>query len=179
MTRKERRLQLIAYHEAGHAVAAVFLHQRIRDVTIRESRNYSGRCRLANKRRRDSTDEAFAAIKIRYAGELALKRLAPRSSRQWHVSSGPFGGDRDRDVIIDLALTQTDVAGVPLLLKWLEHETENLVDARWEKICAVAEALLNRKTLSGDEVREIIFPLPEWIEKMGADAASGEKVGRT
>jgi hypothetical protein len=157
-TKKE---QCTAYHEAGHAVAAFFLRQKIRDVTILETSDYRGRCRLrTNCRHGRSTDKVFADIKIRYAGELALKRFAPASFRQWHVSSGPFGGDRDRDIIIDLALKQTDEAGVPLLLKWLEHGAKNLVDARWEHICAVAEALLKRKTLSGDEVFEIIVPLP-------------------
>ena len=116
---EKRRLRRIAYHEAGHAVAAFCLHQ-IRDVTIRQGTEYSGRCRLQIDDDDESRDKVIAHIKIRYAGELALERFAPRSSRQWHVSSGPFGGDRDRDVIIDFALQLTDEDGVPLLLKRLE-----------------------------------------------------------
>jgi ATP-dependent Zn protease len=160
-TKEER---CTAYHEAGHAVAAFYLHRKIRSVTICSDEGYSGNVRVRGRRRiegtfDDSTDKVFNDILILYAGQLAQNRFAPRSLRRWHVQTG-HSSLLDHDQIVDLALTQTDEAGVPLLLKFLKHQAENLVECRWDDIRAVAEALLKRKTLSGDEVRKIIVPLP-------------------
>jgi len=43
-----------------------------------------------------------------------------------------------------------------LLLQYLKHEAEYLVNRFWDDICAVAKALLRRKTLTGDQVRDVI-----------------------
>ncbi len=51
----------------------------------------------------------------------------------------------------------------PLMLK-LWGEARALVDAKWEHVEAVAAALLKRKTLSGDEVREIIEGVEEQLK---------------
>jgi len=90
----------------------------------------------------------------------------PRSLRLHNVLTGHARGPADNDQLVGLALQQTDSAGVPLLSAWLKHEAGFLVKRRWAEICAVANALLERKTLSGDEVRDIINarygPLPEF-----------------
>jgi hypothetical protein len=100
-----------------------------------------------------------------YAGQLAQKQFAPRSWRKWHTSTGSIHGSADDDQMIGIALQQTDDTGVPLLMKWLKHEAEFLVKERWGDICAVASALLEQKTLSGDAVWELISlrygPLPD------------------
>lgn len=83
------------------------------------------------------------------AGYIAQKRFNPRSVRSWQASS-------DNIKACQLALYVTDPVGVELLLRWLYHQAENLVKLRWVEIRAVAKALLERKTLTGDELREVI-----------------------
>lgn len=41
---------------------------------------------------------------------------------------------------------------------WLRIRAERLVTELWDQITAVAEALRDRKTLNGSEVRQIVFP---------------------
>jgi len=84
----------VAYHEAGHAVAAFWLHRPIRKVTIIADENSSGK--VVRKRRPNAADprkwfnEAGYRIQadmiILYAGQLAQKRFAPRSLRRGDMS---------------------------------------------------------------------------------------------
>jgi len=161
-----------AYHEAGHAVADFYLRFKIRKVTIRPEREkrheYHGYCQRQGRSYLDRIDIEVTPVKQNRifnriiaiaAGYVAQKRFSPRSVRRWHTSG-------DEQMAADLALYVTDPTGVEYLLRWLYHCAENLVEVRWGDICAVADALLERKTLSGDEVREIInrryAPLPDF-----------------
>jgi len=69
--------------------------------------------------------------------------------------------DAAKDVTRRLA--DAHIARISPLLLELWGEARALVDARWEHIEAVAAALLKRKTLYGDEVREIIEGVEERI----------------
>ena len=151
----------IAYYEAGHAVAAFWLHRPIHKVTIMGDENSSGK--VVRKRRPNTINprkwfnetgyRIQADIIILYAGQLAQERFAPRSLRPGDMS---WQGRGDDDQMVDLALAITDSDGVSLLLQYLKHEAELLINHFWDDIVTVAKALLKQKTFTGDQLRDVI-----------------------
>jgi ATP-dependent Zn protease len=152
-----------AYHEAGHAVAQYYLRLPIRKVTIVSDKEKGtlGHCESKGPLYLKGIDldispakqdRIFRKIQALLAGNVAQQRFNKRSVRKWHASS-------DYRKAVDLAIRVTDTDGVRLLLGWLRHGTECLVQTRWREIEAIAAALLERKTLTGDEIREIINSL--------------------
>src|SRR5579863_3751439 len=87
-------LEAVAYHEAGHAVAALRRHLRVLDITIDPDREFSGRLRYAKYFRRHELEhsnsdylrrkvENFALVCL--AGPEAQRKYDPRSIRvAWH-----------------------------------------------------------------------------------------------
>jgi len=149
-----------AYHEAGHAVVQYYLHLPIRKVTIRPNKekgslghceskgpSYLGEIDLGVSPAQQ--DRIFRNIQALLAGNVAQQRFNKRSVRKWQTSS-------DYRKAAELAIRVTDTVGVRLLLGWLTHHTERLVQDRWREIEAVAAALRERKTLTGDEIRDTI-----------------------
>jgi ATP-dependent Zn protease len=158
--RRRKTLAKTAYHEAGHAVASYYLFHRIKKVTIvpDKKNDNAGSCHskgpslagidVSISPRKQAT--IFDNIKIFLAGEAAQARFNRRTIRQWHGSS-------DFHQAAGLALRLSgDARGAELLLDWLRHEAEQLVAIRWREIEVVAEALLRRRTLTGEEVRAVI-----------------------
>jgi ATP-dependent Zn protease len=152
-----------AYHEAGHAVTRYYLHLPIRKVTIRpdKERGSLGHCESKGSLYLDGIDmhispakqdRIFRNIKVLLAGNVAQRRFSKRNVRNWHASG-------DYRQIVDLAMRITSPDGVQHLVRWLRHETEWIVQRRWREIEAVAEALFERETLTGDEVGKIINDL--------------------
>ena len=85
----------VAYHEAGHAVAAFYLGQNIRKVTILPYGDSRGHY-LRRRRRRtvegrgmfdESSCKIFADIICLYAGQLAQRRFAaPKSAASQRIN---------------------------------------------------------------------------------------------
>src|SRR5579863_2531557 len=88
-----KRLTATAYHEAGHAVMAVLLRQRLTEVSIIPDtrKGSSGNCRLVKPRRfnpylededtphRRNISESFAMVHM--AGEIAERKFNGRARR--------------------------------------------------------------------------------------------------
>jgi len=172
MKKATRAEKSTAYHEAGHAVARYYLFHPIRKVTICPDKNddSAGHCEGKGRSYLDGIDveisprkqsRMFDNIKILLAGREAQRRFNKRSKRS--VLNCQAHSDWRKAVDLAIRLT-TSTRGTELLLEWLRHETESFVQLRWSDIEAVAAELLDRKTLTGEEVREIISlrygPLP-------------------
>jgi ATP-dependent Zn protease len=144
-------IRCTAYHEAGHAVIAYRLGYQVEKASIIRRRGTLGRVHVQP---RTSPDD----IKINLAGQLAEALVnanggdiqlgsigdwqnARRNARKF-VDLG-FIGRREKDVLIEELL----------------HDTRALVHRDREAIAAVAEALLERKTLTGDDIRRIMEAL--------------------
>lgn len=149
-------LRLTAIHEAGHTVAAYYLNVRIEHVTIVPAKDYRGRLKHTAVRFGrhglfdDSvrgTDRAERHIMVCYAGELAQRKLAPRS--KWHIG-GSDDNQRAMDLFWHIASADEKTRNLHLALLW--RRTEVLVEVRWKDIQAVAAALLKHGTLDADEV---------------------------
>jgi hypothetical protein len=134
---RERSGEAVAYHAAGHAVAAHSLDVPFSHVGINEQPDSRGRVAgIKPNRRRQDWLERYCIVTL--AGPFAQRRYNPRS----HWRYGGSGGKVARTYC-----------------RFLEARVEALVAQRWPAIEAVARALLLRKTMSRDEVRQTIFEI--------------------
>ena len=172
-----RREEVVAYHEAGHAVIGLFLryHPTLKGVTIIRTKENLGRC--IYRRQSDfepevdtsgkTTQRVIDRIVGLLAGMYAAKRLTGKM--RW------VGTEGDRERACELAATMTgDAEETNLLLEWLMRKAENNVAARWPFIVLLAKELLKKKAMTGREIRmflrsdEVLDAAAEIMEKKGA-----------
>jgi hypothetical protein len=154
------RLKRTAFHEAGHAVAAFYLLVRIKHVTIIPTADTLGhmkgtRVQFTRQGVFDDslrgTDRAGRHIMVCWAGQLAQRKLAPHS--RWRLDGA---GDTDLAMELFSHIDSHDEKARNLQVALLWRRTQLLVELRWKEIQAVAAALLRRKTLKADDIREVV-----------------------
>jgi ATP-dependent Zn protease len=158
----------IAYHEAGHAVAYFELGQRVVKDTIVPSSNYKGCCfgygklpkttEISLKTRQRIEHE----IIVLFCGALAERRLRNKRPRGWTKLT-------DSTKAVDLACyvisrTHGFISDKQLnaYLNWLYETASGLIynkEESWKTIKAIAESLLENKTISDKEAHEIGNPM--------------------
>jgi hypothetical protein len=156
-TKKQRQREGTAYHEAGHAVAALELGFRLKRVSINEGDDHFGTCEgheppswlqsdgSVNARTRSWIERRIMGL---LAGSVAEKRFTGRSN--------PDGARQDRRCAVNLA---EYVCGndeeIEAYLAWLKIRTANLLarPERWAMVEAVAQALLEREAISGRQAK--------------------------
>ncbi len=161
VTRQHVNIRQTAIHEAGHAVAAFLLREKIKYVTIRPTQDSHGHMmhhvvRFARNEMFDDSlrgrDRAERRIMTCFAGQIAQRKHAPRS--RWRL-----GGSHDHEQAMELFfhIDPPDQKARELYLALLWRQTEYLVEQHWKEIEAVAAALLEEETLSRDRTREVIY----------------------
>jgi len=139
-----------AYHEAGHAVAAIVRGVRVKHATIAPSGNSAGYIRLLGhipKQIGAMHDRGMIAL----AGEAAQRRFISRSVRQHH-------GESDREMVREFALRASGSAKVAqCLVNLWQAQADDLVQARWAVIQRVAAALLEKQMVDGAELQRLVF----------------------
>jgi hypothetical protein len=169
--------EIMAYHEAGHAVAAIEVGVEIgqEGVSIVPGEGFSGLTHLLLKisSRPDfkpADEDRLGAEKLAIAslaGHAAQRKYRPSSVRSDH-------GQSDRKNVVDLMsrFAPRD-RGRDVYLKWLRIRAEELVanDATWTKIEAVAKALVERDRLSAEEAKEVASGA--WVEMRETGTGSG------
>lgn len=160
-----QRLQ-VAYHEAGHAVAAWRKRLRIREVSIVGNEDSSGRA-IYHKDplhgiRLDIDDSdrarlrAEKAIVVALAGPAASRRHSPETYDA--SAEGQYEGRGDFDIASDLAFHLNGSArSAEAYLGWLTVVAEDLVKADWGAIERVAAALSREETLDWNRLMEVIL----------------------
>jgi len=164
LTARERA----AYHEAGHAVMAVLLRGRLASVTIDSNRKVCkdrGAAGVTAHRKfaGNDFDEIRSgrgarkrrlierAVQVYYAGSVAVSILVGRTD--WE------GAGKDLEELGDLLwrITLSEEEAVAYG-RWLWIRTRNILSGErfWAMVEAVAEALLERETLTAKEVRTIM-----------------------
>ena len=131
----------IAHHEAGHAVVAcaVGLGPAIREVTIvPRPGDYAGCVHF----QRGAFDDVPSrhVLTMLWAGELAARWHQDRCFRPVAL----YATDQEQALAIARANS----------IRW-EHsrgEAEQIITAHWSLIRAIADVLLDRKTLTGDVI---------------------------
>lgn len=172
----EDRLRAVAYHEAGHAVAAVRMRVGLKKVTITPGTVRGGRC--SNGEQNDYVGLVKLNLKMTLMDldRYETKHVArlhqyciinlcsrPAEARFWGRNNN-FAGRVDRDHVLDViraVFGSSDNDGpldraVKAFYKYMTAEAELLIDRNWHAVVAVAEALMERKTLTGDEVRAVV-----------------------
>lgn len=156
------QLERIAYHEAGHAVAAFETGVSIRRVTIVPGREYRGRVfqRALSKSFREKvsagpqTRERIRLenlIIVRYAGAMAEKVAFGRVDR-WVGKNSDMNGSAD--LLTHLADDEKEQGAYA---NWLWERTRVLISywATWPGVEALARELLQSRTIKGPLAREI------------------------
>ncbi|RUW01101.1 MULTISPECIES: hypothetical protein [unclassified Mesorhizobium] len=151
-------LKATAYHEAGHAVVAFLQFFKIEFATIKPAGEAAGMVKSMARGKVDpdiATPAMRAKIEaliiVTLAGDIAQRKHQAKSVRRWHASA-------DRQQAADLALSICGSGeSATAYLAWLDIVTRNIVEGRWSVIERVAAALLERETLTGDELRAVIL----------------------
>jgi ATP-dependent Zn protease len=149
----------VAYHEAGHVVAAVVVGLSPHSASIVPDIDTDGRVRHKKpfhgiNLEVDNSDRARLRVErniiICFAGPSAQRKHQPRSWRTWH-------GQTDFETAVDLAgrVSGSD-AEADAFLKWLNERAVALVNFHWESVERVATALLARRTLNAAEIKHIV-----------------------
>jgi ATP-dependent Zn protease len=157
-------LELIAYHEAGHALMAVLLGGQVRLVTI-EPDNDDGPSRDGDTqvlwRAAEMGEKEFAkrAVQVCLAGPVAEMIY---SGDPYHPGLIPQWAGDWRDAWSAAARLHPDERK---RLQFLEQTSIQLyhrlnVDDLWAALAALADHLLAHETLEGEQVEEIVA---QWL----------------
>ncbi len=156
--------ELIAYHEAGHALIALLLGGRVKHITI-EPDNDDGPVRQGDTqvlwRRASVGEKTFAekAVQVSLAGPVAemiysgdpyhpglVSEWAADWREAWEAAKPLYPGERQRLQYLEQVVVQ------------LYHRlTKNDL---WAALASLADNLLAQETLEGEEVEEIVR---EWL----------------
>ncbi len=155
--------RIAAFHEAGHAVAAWAQGVGMDYATIGHEDGATGRIALEQEPGLlGSTAGMERMIRIALAGPIAQQRAC-----------GNAGIDQERaaaDMIIVRALFLVVSGGkidsFPQFAARLTAETESLIcqPMNWARTLAVADALAERRMLTGQELVEVIKAVPAGID---------------
>ena len=146
--------RLTAFHEAGHAVMAQISGRLLTEVEIVGDGEHAG---SVQSRAFPSNPEAEAEdverhLKIILAGTVAEAMVSGRQG--WDETSG----DLDAAVRLGMRLVD-DCEDVLPLLEGIGADVEQDLRRHWPAVEMLARELLDRKTLTGSEVRKLLTPL--------------------
>jgi ATP-dependent Zn protease len=135
---------MTAYHEAGHATIAIILGRPIHKISIIPNKTRLGACEIKKGRFQPSNDWLEDEILILLAGVAAEAKLTGRYD--WH------GAGQDLRNVRRLTLSRAgDETRAEKLERRLLAKAEHLLadDATWKTAEQIAQALLEKETISG------------------------------
>ena len=151
-----------AYHEAGHAVIARYLHVGFKNVTVVPGEDYFGKLVLKRERARQ---RAFQTAEY----EVTPRRRDAVKKEIIILLGGPYAQMRFNPRCRVQDVESTDIDNAMKLVSYLvgsEHQhkaywvymeacVKDLLSMHWKEIEAVAIALIEKRTLSEDDVKKI------------------------
>jgi ATP-dependent Zn protease len=165
--RERHRLEptaYVAYHEAGHAAAAIWHGRALRRVTIVPDKEEGSLGHVARrKRRRQSFDPENqtlddARYQTRLIRGILIALAGPAAEERFTGRPNPHGAGGDMEYVVELACRACPDDNERMhFVGWLKVRTRRFV-ARppvWIGIEAIAGALLERRTMSAREVKEV------------------------
>ncbi len=149
--------KLTAYHEAGHALASQLYGQVLTRVEIVGDREHSGSTETlrfpTDPDEGELSQATLEAVENQLlcvlAGTVAEAMVSGRDG--WDETSG------DLDLAVRLAMKLVDnCEDVLPLFQDLREDLETVLRENWTSVEALAGELMDRKSLSGAEVRRIL-----------------------
>ena len=152
-----RMRRAAAFHEAGHAIAALQFGWPINLLTIiadvdRDGLSRGGHIQIT--RRLEREDPAKAMV-FALAGPAAQRCGVPRS----HVQASGISDFEEADRLARLHCRT--IHSERTLKRFAAQEAKALVADAWAKVDAIAQALLARNVLTGSDVDHIIHPIAQ------------------
>lgn len=166
MRKPTKKLISTAYHEAGHAAAAIFQDIKIDRASIEEGDDYLGMVtteglgRVARALDRAAyDDDAITPNRRVYIEKRIIELLAGGIAERKHKGRNNYrGSSEDRRFAVDLMLRLTggDTEEAGKYFDWLYYRAERLIHGRWPFVEAIAQALLDKTNLTSDEILQVV-----------------------
>jgi ATP-dependent Zn protease len=161
--------EVIAYHEAGHMVAAWELGLTVLEATIvpDEEHGYLGRVKVPFEDRvryamfADEEYYLYAHLVGLFAGMAAGERHGGVEAAQTEAALGRFDGDYNNAAYFILSLAGADADVQKETELSAKRYAQRLIHNRWEAVEAVARVLMDRETLDAMECRRVLWELAE------------------
>lgn len=162
-TARKKTLLTVAHHEAGHAVAAIYLGIPFQYATVLAEEDSLGHvlfkrapkwaCNEYSPRRLRQREYWEHKVIVGFAGRIAEEHFLGRGTRYGHHS--------DYQNIVDCGLPFWGANPEVHIhwFRWLHAQSKELVIRRWRDISAVANALIESETLSYQEIRNLVNKL--------------------
>jgi Peptidase family M41 len=152
----------IAYHEAGHIVAAVDQGVQVREATIMPNgddlgqvthHSIFGRIRLDSDRSQRARRRVERSIIVSMAGPAAQRLYCKRNrARSWPLHGGESDYSKAFDIACDMCSSHE---AAEAYLNWLAIAAHDLIGAQWALVEIFASALLEHSTLSAVQIRDM------------------------
>ncbi len=138
-----------AFHEAGHAVVALYYDRPVHRVSIEPKQRTAGRCELRKGAQRTALDVIEAEILMALAGLVAEALFTGRYD--------PAGASQDLRYARKLMLSRTTEQSLERYERRMLSKVQNLLadDALVHAVKAIAKELLKQRTISGRAARHL------------------------
>jgi hypothetical protein len=138
----------VSHHEAGHSVAALVLGLDVEVATIVPDGSRLGHVIVAVEEQGDLAYYVARSVML-WAGLLAGQR---------HIGAGidEIGGDDLEQVAFYADCVAIGSGETDGFMVWTRARAMSVLNEHWSAVSAVALALLEHDTLTGDEVRAIV-----------------------
>lgn len=153
-------LRLTAFHEAGHAVMAQLCGQQITEVEIIGDDDHAGSVQSLRfvEEHPSEHDPAIPTAPI----ERRLLCIAAGMVAEAMVSGNPMWDESSKELDGAVRLAMQVVGDCERVLPFLEivrDHTEDLLRVNWPAVELLANALLEERRMSGEEVRRLLGPV--------------------
>lgn len=146
-----------AYHEAGHAVANLYLKLPFRKVTISGNKDYLGAviCDRLSKAfaKRVELEDLTPVHFDRIEREIVALLAGHEAERRFSGRRNSVGAASDYDKAVEWVFRTRDLDEAPYYIKQLEIRTRKLIEREWPQVELITKALLDRETLTSKEAK--------------------------
>lgn len=170
-----------AYHEAGHAVIAMQLGRGFSRVSIQPDADSLGRTLYSAFNRSFNPDiNSSTKTRLRIEQCIMCALAGPEAEAQFKGSSRGLGAHGDYKHAVDMASYECGSnEEITAYRKWLRAKTANKVKISWGQIEAVAEALVERTSLTRKEAEQVVRSALASSSSNSTAALSGPVNART
>jgi hypothetical protein len=155
-----KRLSAVAHHEAGHVIAAHVAGRVIQDVCISDTpldKGEYGRSRHINPLATQDIPSGDPRLAEMGTWELIISLAGPEAEKRVDPDRKVAPSDlAEQEWILSCIDKSVSRAEIDEYVRDVKRQARQLVTDNWAAIGRVATALIERGTLTGDEVVQII-----------------------